>query len=443
MFKKNTAVSGFQIGHFIQTADGAAKTTGTPACKRLLDGTPGTLTNAAAYDATAGVWKIDLAAADVNGDMVGLSFTLADCLPIGYTLRTSTKLVSDLNDAAGGDTSGTTTLLTRVIGTLAAGTHNPQTGDAYARLGTPSGVSISADIADVPTNAELATALETADDAVIAAIAALNNLSSAQAQTAAAAALTAYDPPTNAELEARTLLAADYATATALTAVDAVTDKIDTALVLDGAVYQFTAHALELAPAGGGGGTGLTAQQIADAVNNLAPAGTAADGSIRDHLNDILEDTGITLPGLVSGLNGAVVEVVSAVSGGIITLYVADTWRFTVTSAALNLDGYEKLGLIVKANDRQSDDDALLYLRTDTNLVKVNGAAPVSAANGSLTKTTTSFSGLVAVAETQAVLSGDYRWWLKGLDTSPDPDEAITLAVGDFVLKSPGLRAVA
>ena len=186
MFKKNTAVTGFQIGHFIQTADGAAKTTGTPSCKRLLDGTPGTLTNAASYDSTAGVWKIDLAAGDVNGDMVGLSFTLADCLPIGYTLRTTTKLVSDLNDAAsapsaatnasavrtelttelgridaavstrstyaGGDTSGTTTLLSRVVGTLATGTHNPQSGDAYARLGAPNGASVSADVASIKTD---------------------------------------------------------------------------------------------------------------------------------------------------------------------------------------------------------------------------------------------------------------------------------------------------
>jgi hypothetical protein len=53
----------------------------------------------------------------------------------------------------------------------------------------------------LPTAAELATALASADDAVLAAIAALNNLSSAQAQTAAAAALTAYDPPTKAELD--------------------------------------------------------------------------------------------------------------------------------------------------------------------------------------------------------------------------------------------------
>lgn len=49
---------------------------------------------------------------------------------------------------------------------------------------------------DNPTNAELATALLAADDAVLAAIAALNNLSQAQAQTAAAAALTAFGPAT-------------------------------------------------------------------------------------------------------------------------------------------------------------------------------------------------------------------------------------------------------
>jgi hypothetical protein len=70
-----------------------------------------------------------------------------------------------------------------------------------------------ASVDDLPTNAELATSQAAADDATLAAIAALNNLSSAQVQTAAAAALTAYDPPTNAEMEARTLLAAEYGTA--------------------------------------------------------------------------------------------------------------------------------------------------------------------------------------------------------------------------------------
>jgi hypothetical protein len=45
------------------------------------------------------------------------------------------------------DSSGITTLLSRIIGTLASGTHTAQSGDAFARLGAPVGASISADIA--------------------------------------------------------------------------------------------------------------------------------------------------------------------------------------------------------------------------------------------------------------------------------------------------------
>lgn len=50
---------------------------------------------------------------------------------------------------AASDSSGITTLLTRILGTLAAGTHQPQSGDAYSRLGAPNGSSVSADIASV------------------------------------------------------------------------------------------------------------------------------------------------------------------------------------------------------------------------------------------------------------------------------------------------------
>lgn len=51
------------------------------------------------------------------------------------------------------------TLLARVLGTIAAGTHSPQSGDAFARLGAPSGASIAADILT-----RLATAGYTAPD---------------------------------------------------------------------------------------------------------------------------------------------------------------------------------------------------------------------------------------------------------------------------------------
>jgi hypothetical protein len=50
--------------------------------------------------------------------------------------------VSTRSTYAGSDTAGTTTLLGRIPGTV-----QPQTGDAFARLGAPSGASVSADVA--------------------------------------------------------------------------------------------------------------------------------------------------------------------------------------------------------------------------------------------------------------------------------------------------------
>jgi hypothetical protein len=54
--------------------------------------------------------------------------------------------------------------------------------------------------------------------------------------------------------DAVTEIQSGLATAAALAAAKTILDKVDTGLVVDGAVYQFTANMLELAPAGGGGG---------------------------------------------------------------------------------------------------------------------------------------------------------------------------------------------
>lgn len=56
-------------------------------------------------------------------------------------------------------------------------------------------------------------------------------------------------------LQSTLLLVAGYAD-TEIAAIKVVTDKLNTGLVADGAVFQFTANMLELAPAGGGGGGG-------------------------------------------------------------------------------------------------------------------------------------------------------------------------------------------
>lgn len=132
------------------------------------------------------------------------------------------------------------TMNAKLVGTIAAGTHNPQSGDAYARLGAPAGASTAADIAAVKAQT---AAIETdtqdlqtqvgVDGAGLTAvpwntawaapvhaeasdvIADLNDIDSVTVAAAAAAALASYDPPTNAEMEARTLPSASYSTLTA------------------------------------------------------------------------------------------------------------------------------------------------------------------------------------------------------------------------------------
>jgi hypothetical protein len=86
------------------------------------------------------------------------------------------------------------------------------------------------------------------------------------------------DIPTVAEFEARTLTSANYANATNQTAIKSVTDKLNTGLVLDGAVYQFTVNMLENAPGGGGGGSAtLENQQLILAnLDNVTGAVSAA-----------------------------------------------------------------------------------------------------------------------------------------------------------------------
>ena len=70
-------------------------------------------------------------------------------------------------------------------------------------------------------------------------------------RTELATELARIDVPLSSRLAFVSYTAPDNAS---ITAVKAVTDKLNSGLVADGAVYQFTANMLELAPAGGGGG---------------------------------------------------------------------------------------------------------------------------------------------------------------------------------------------
>jgi hypothetical protein len=134
---------------------------------------------------------------------------------------------------------------------------------------------------DVPTNAELATALGSSDDATLAAIAALNDISEAEVNAQVDAAIETY--------HLDHLFAATYDPASKPGASDALLNEI---IENDGGVSRFSANTLETAPTGSGeGGTGLDAAGVRAAIG-LASANLDTQLSgIQTDATAILADT--------------------------------------------------------------------------------------------------------------------------------------------------------
>jgi hypothetical protein len=126
-------------------------------------------------------------------------------------------------------------------------------------------------------------------------------------------------------------------------AIDLVTAKLDTTLVADGPVSQFTANALELSPAGG---AAPTAEQVADAVWDELIAGHAGAGSTGAKLTSAAaagDPWSTPLPGayLTTEAGG----ILSAVKTKTDTLGGAGavTWTYTLTDSGSGapIDGAE------------------------------------------------------------------------------------------------------
>lgn len=276
----------------------------------------------------------------------------------------------------------------------------------------------------------------------------------AEVQSEAADALAAYDPPTNAEMTARTLAAADYATATALTTVDTVvdaikgtTDKLDTALELDGAVYRYTTNALENAPSGGGGGTsdwtsgekeqirhrlgidGDAASPSATPSLATAAALSAVDGkidTIDGNVDAILEDTSTTLQAELDGIQAATEDIQSrlpaALVSGRIDASVGGMQANTVTAAALASDA------VTEIQSGLATASALTTVDTVVDSIKaVTDALPDALAtvdgnvDAILEDTGTTIPGLIAG------LPGDILDLANGVETSITPRQALRL----------------
>lgn len=261
------------------------------------------------------------------------------------------------------------------------------TGDAFARLGAPAGVSVSADIA----------AIEAQTDDIGAAGAGLtavpwNAAWDAEVQSECTDALNAYDPPTNAEMEARTLVSAGYASPTnitagtittvtnltnapsngdftatmkeSITAAVPTTAQIQTEMEENGASLldtirdnlQHATYGLSAIRTRGDaawvtatGFSTLTAQQVWEYATRVLTAGTnlsipsAADiktamEAAGGHLALILEDTGTTLDGKIDTIDG-IVDAILVDTGTTLDTALEVIKRATVYKKILTFDG--------------------------------------------------------------------------------------------------------
>jgi hypothetical protein len=227
----------------------------------------GVCTNEFTEIGTSGPGYIDLTSTEMNADSVVIKSTCtntgavpyiyylypeeagdirANAAQIGGTTQTGRDIganldatVSSRSTYAGGDTSGVTTLLTRLSSVRAGYLDNLSAGAVAqaSNLATLAGyvdTEVAAIQADVTT---LLTRLSSIRAGY------LDNLSAgAVAQASNLATLAGYVD-------------------TEVAAILAIANKLDTALELDGAVYRFTVNALELAPSGGGGVADWTADE--------------------------------------------------------------------------------------------------------------------------------------------------------------------------------------
>lgn len=266
-----------------------------------------------------------------------------------------------------GDTAGTTTLLSRITALLQT---KAEADTAHGLLATAAALAALNNLSsaqaqtaaaaaltayDPPTHAEMTAELATADDATLAAIAGLNNLSSAQAQAAAAAALTAYDGPTNTELTTA-LSAADDAVLAAIAALN----NLDATQVEAAALAALVAYPVPL---------------IADIDDSIAAGAGATPATFWNY----------TGPGGRTLTQSMIAILSSMIAGNKITITRGDTYSIPITGLG-DLSGRDGLWFTVKMHpSHETDAQAKIQITEDDGLLRLNGGAADTPGDASIT----------------------------------------------------------
>ena len=207
-----------------------------------------------------------------------------------------------------------------------------------------------------------------------------------------------------------TELQAAIGTAANQTAIKTVTDKLGTGLVADGAVYQFTANMLELAPAGGGG------------------AGDASQTT--------LLQVQTTVNGIASSLSGVPITATGRIAdGGTISLYCGDDLRvrsgtqLTLTVTDVGGSIYSRLNTIGTGN--------LAFGASRRGL-------PVSAISGSIASLASVGSGASQTVQLVVEIDNaggslqpaeDYEWQIESEQTQGAEIDQLVEMAGVLVLR--------
>lgn len=187
---------------------------------------------------------------------------------------------------------------------------------------------------------------------------------------------------------------------------------------------------------------GATAKQDVRDAAKLAPsAGAPAAGSIDAHLDDILEDTGTTLPGLLAA---TVADSQDVTTAGTISRRRGNSWSIALTLGAIT--GYTSLWFTVKSSTEDADTAAVLQIKKNASgltdgLLYVNGAAASDATKASIAIVDASTgSVLVTVDETitDDLTPGEYVYDAQTLISSA----TATPETGTFTVTADVTRSV-
>jgi hypothetical protein len=309
-------------------------------------GLAGTALPAAAADAAGGLPISDAGALDLDTQLATLTNGT-------YGLSAIETLVDDLESRLTATRAGYLDNLSAGAVALASGvtvtTNNDKTGYTASTVSDKTGYSLSV---TPPTASDIATAVWAAGTRTLSSFGSLVADIATAVWGAVARTITGGTITTNSDKTGYTVSTVSDKTGYSLTVtpptaeqirseidsnstrladINGATDKLDTAMELDGAVYRFTTNALEQAPSGGGGGDATAANQTI-IINHLTDVKGATFSGATDSLEAIRNRGDVAwITGGTGGGSNAVTINVKAGAVNVVDCYV-EVWDSAGTS---------------------------------------------------------------------------------------------------------------